>query len=194
MNHLIIYMHPTDQSFNGAILQRYVQTLKGQGHHVEIRNLYKMNFQPLLSKKEYDGFFEGKYSDDIQREHDYIRWSDVITFIYPLWWTGFPAIGKGYIDRVFSFGFAYRLKDESPIPLLNNKKAVTICTMGTPSSAAAETGILTSMNHSMDEGIFHFCGITVIEHLYFGNAVLATNEEHEQMLEAVQQVAKKVSW
>lgn len=191
MNHLIIFMHPIDKSFNGAILNTYINELEQNEHNVEVRKLYEQNFNPILTQQEYEDFFKGIYREDIEEEHQFILWSDIITFIYPLWWSGFPAIGKGYIDRVFSFGFAYRLNGEEPIPLLKNKKAVTICTMGTPDPVAKKTGIVKSMNHSMDESIFDFCGIEVIDHLYFGNVILATDEERRSMLSKVTRLAKK---
>ncbi|MEJ1715164.1 NAD(P)H-dependent oxidoreductase, partial [Escherichia coli] len=78
--------------------------LQKKGHEVEVRDLYEMQFQPTLGRSE----MIGGIGEDVVVEQEYLKWADVITFIYPIWWTGLPAIMKGYIDRVFSYGFAYK--------------------------------------------------------------------------------------
>lgn len=56
-----------------------------------------------------------KISDDVKKEQDYVSWADTMVFIYPIWWGGMPAIARGYLDRVFSHGFAYLNTDKSPL-------------------------------------------------------------------------------
>lgn len=191
MNHLIIFAHPERNSFNGALLDRYAASLGKAGHNVEIRDLYQMNFQPALSWEEYQASFHGSYAEDVKTEHEYIRAADVLTFIYPVWWAGLPALGKGYLDRVFTYGFAYELDGENPIPLLNGKKAAAIFTTGTPAHIYKETGMLESMKQTINEGLFQFCGLEGAGHLYFGNAVLADDKEHEKMLKEAAALAHR---
>lgn len=193
MNHLVVFAHPSKKSFNGAILEKYVDTLTSQGNNVTVRNLYESGFNPVLSQEEYEGFIKGIYSDEIKTEHECIRWSDVITWIYPFWWLAFPAILKGYIDRVFSYGFAYGLNGEDPVPLLSGKRAVTITTMGTPKERTDANGSMRALMLAMDHSIFDFCGLAVVEHVIFGNVVLATDYEREEMLDQIERLALKVN-
>jgi NAD(P)H dehydrogenase (quinone) len=191
VNHLIVFAHPNRDSFNGAILEQYESALREEGHSVKVRNLYQLDFQPALSGEEYQASFHGEYEEDVKTEQGFIHWADVLTFIYPVWWAGLPALAKGYMDRVFSFGFAYKLDGEMPIPLLSGKKAAIIFTSGTPEKLYRENGMLNSMKQTVEEGLFDFCGLQVAGHLYFGNVVMASERKHEEMLEIVAAFARR---
>ncbi|MBV7273126.1 NAD(P)H-dependent oxidoreductase [Clostridiaceae bacterium UIB06] len=102
MNHLIIYAHPSTNSFSNAILDELKECSMKKNCRTEVRDLYSIGFDPVLRAADFEGICGGKTPEDIKREHGYIKWADLITFIYPIWWTGMPAILKGYIDRVFS--------------------------------------------------------------------------------------------
>ncbi|WP_096435795.1 NAD(P)H-dependent oxidoreductase [Alteribacter populi] len=192
MRHLIIYMHPSKESFNGAILEEYTKALTNSGHDVLVRALSEYVFSPFLTKQEYEDSLQEVYTPDVVEEHQHITWADAITFIFPLWWGGLPAIGKGYVDRVFSYGFAYRLKEESPVPKLTGKKVATICTTGSPSDVYREQGMHEAINRIFDKGIFQFCGLEVHNHRYFGNVILCSDEERKKMLAETKELAR--SW
>lgn len=108
MNHLIVYAHPHEDSFNHAILNTAADALRANGHEVTIRDLYKLNFNPVLTSADTSAMRAGNTPDDIKTEQAHLAKADVISFIYPFWWTGLPAILKGYVDRTFSYGFAYQ--------------------------------------------------------------------------------------
>lgn len=122
MRHLIIYAHPNENSLNHSVLKTVVENLEAQYHEIVIRDLYTNGFDPVLSLTDMQGQRMGKVSDDVKLEQDYISWAEQITFIYPIWWTGLPAIMKGYIDRVFSYGFAYCYDQGIQKGLLKGKK------------------------------------------------------------------------
>ena len=90
MNHLIIYAHPNAQSFNHAILESIIAASKG--HEVHVRNLFELNFNPILDWQEALETFSGKLAADVAIEQSFWKQADLITLIYPLWWMGFPAI------------------------------------------------------------------------------------------------------
>lgn len=106
MKHLVVYAHPVAGSVNHQLLNSVLESLKG--HEVEVRDLNQLAFNPVLSSEDLAGQRRGEVATDVKTEQDFIREADVITFIYPIWWAGLPAILKGYVDRVFSYGFAYR--------------------------------------------------------------------------------------
>ena len=113
MNHLIIFAHPNSKrSFGRAIANRIEQISQENGVNVFFRDLYEMNFNPILSHEELQNANKGIIPEDIQQEHDFILQADLITLVYPLWWMGFPAILKGYLDRVLSHGFAYKTANQ----------------------------------------------------------------------------------
>ncbi|UCZ52035.1 NAD(P)H-dependent oxidoreductase [Bacillus shivajii] len=185
MNHLVIYMHPSRDSFNGAILSEYTKALQKAGKQVNVRNLTEQSFPPVLLKSEYEESLQGINKKDVVDEQKFIIDADIITFLFPLWWGGFPAIGKGYVDRVFSYDFAYRLINEKPIPLLTGKKVRMIFTSGTPEGELHQSGLYDQMVNLIDKSIFKFCGLELDGILHFGNVIEATNKERSKMLKEV---------
>lgn len=103
MNHLIVYAHPSTSSFSSAILDEIKECSVKKECKTEVRDLYAIAFDPILKAADFEGLCGGETPEDIKREHSYIEWADLITFIYPIWWASMPAILKGYIDRVFSY-------------------------------------------------------------------------------------------
>ena len=132
MKHLIVYAHPYSESLNHSILDTTVNALKKNGHEVIVRDLYALDFQPVLKPEDTEAMKAGKTPDDIKTEQEFISEAEAITFIYPIWWTGLPAILKGYVDRVFHMGLLILLVKKVIIKLLKGKKGFIINTHGTP--------------------------------------------------------------
>jgi NAD(P)H dehydrogenase (quinone) len=185
MNCLIIYSHPNPASFNHAIQESLVKSLKENGKNVRTRDLYAMNFDPVLKADDFETFLRGKTPRDIEIEQEHIRWADVLIFIYPIWWAGMPAITRGYVDRVLSKGFAYEETPQGPKGLLQGKKVYIINTMGAPLSVYEEMGIFKAMDTIYDQQLFGFCGFKVLGHKYFGSVQSVSDEERKRMLTEV---------
>ena len=166
MNYLIVYAHPNKLSFNHALKETAVKFLTEKGCNVEIRDLYEISFNPVLSSSDFITFSEGKVPDDIKKEQDYITKADKIIFISPIWWTSFPAILKGYFDRIFSYGFAYLYENHEARGLLSGKEALFISTTGTPYDIYKVRGYHNSLEMLQDEGILKFSGFKTLEHLF----------------------------
>ena len=170
MKHLIIYAHPNAGSLNFHLKQTVAQTLEQQNHEVVIRDLYNLNFNPILSLKDMSGQRKGKVSKDVKKEQEYISWAEHITFIYPIWWTGMPAIMKGYIDRVLSYGFAYRYDAGVQKGLLKGKRATIINTHGKSQAEYESIGMDKALSLTSDNGIFAYCGFEITKHFFFDQA------------------------
>jgi NAD(P)H dehydrogenase (quinone) len=189
VNHLIIYSHPNPRSFNHAILETYEGALREAGHEVRVRDLYAEGFDPVLKGSELATMAEGRIPEAVQGEQAHVAWADVLTFIYPLWWAGPPAIAKGYLDRVFSAGFAYSFGPDGLQRMLTDKKVATIVTIGDTQENYREKGFFECMDRLMDEITFDFSGIQPIWHHYFGAVPLVSNEERGKMLDEVRALA-----
>ncbi len=187
MNHLIVYAHPFEDSFNHAILEMVVNTLQNNGDNVVVvRDLYQMDFKSVLDQEDFNSLRKKIIPEDIKKEQLYIKDADVITLIYPLWWAGMPAILKGYIDRVFSYGFAYQYNQEGIVEgLLGNKKGLMITTHGTPKLYYNASGMTTALRHTTDTGIYEFCGMKIGEHLFFGGVPTSDEMTRNEILEKV---------
>ena len=130
MNVLIVYCHPSKNSFTHTVKESYVQGLKDAGHQVVISDLYAGGFNPVMSEAEYirEGFYklEEPVAEDVTEEQEKINNADVIAFIYPDFWTASPAMLEGWFQRVWTYGFAYG--NQPSMKTLN--KAIFLITMG----------------------------------------------------------------
>jgi NAD(P)H dehydrogenase (quinone) len=189
MKHLIIYAHPNPASFNHAIKETLVRVLKGKGQEVRVRDLYALGFDPVLKASDFEALLAGKVPADILAEQEHVRWADQLTFLYPIWWNRMPAIACGYIDRVLSRGFAYDYTPTGPVGLIPGKKVFIINTLGAPFSVCEQAGLFKSMEHLIDKETFHFCGMKMVGHKYFGSVPMVTDAERKKMLEEVAALA-----
>lgn len=168
MKHLIIYAHPSSQSINSHLKQTLTEYLWDSGEEVIVRDLYELNFNPILSLEDMQGQRIGKVAADVKQEH--ITWADHITFIYPIWWTGMPAIMKGFIDRVFGYNFAYRYDQGVQKGLLTGKQTTIINTHGKSQAEYENIGMDKALSLTSDKGIFTYCGLEIDQHFFFDKA------------------------
>lgn len=192
MNHLVVFSHPNPKSFNRAILDAYTAALKERGHDVLIRDLYALGFDPVLSASDLSGVSEGRLAPEVREEQEHLRWADVIAFIYPLWWAGMPAIAKGYVDRVFTEGFAYSFGPKGLERHLTGRKVLTITTLGDTLENYTKRAFIESMNRLMDGIMFDFAGLEVLGHTYFGSVPIVTDGQRKEMLQDVRRLALSV--
>ena len=177
MKHLIIYAHPNNTSLNHLFKQNVEQNLLDNKHQVVVRDLYKLNFNPVLSLHDMAGQRKAQVAEDVEKEQSLILWADHITFIYPIWWTGMPAIVKGYIDRVFSYGFAYCYNNGVQCGLLKGTKITIINTHGKSKLEYESIGMDKALKLTSDTGIFNYCGLDICNHFYVDNADKASIED-----------------
>ena len=130
MNVLVVYCHPSENSFTSEVKNSFVKGLEEAGHTYTISDLYAEGFNPVMSKEEYhrEGFYQLDMPvfPDVIREQERINSSDVIVFIYPVFWTASPAMLEGWFQRVWTYGFAYG--DDPKMKIL--EKALFFITMG----------------------------------------------------------------
>jgi NAD(P)H dehydrogenase (quinone) len=188
MKHLIIYAHPNQESLNSQFKQAIEKTLELQEQEVIVRDLYALRFDPVLSMEDMTGQRKGIVAKLIKKEQKYISWADMVTFIYPIWWTGMPAIMKGYIDRVFSYGFAYRYDQGIQKGLLTGKQAIILNTHGKSNKEYAAIGMDKALLLTSDKGIYSYCGFQVKAHFFFDKADRASPEVIEMWLSKIRNV------
>lgn len=176
MKNLIIYAHPNSASLNHFFKETVVESLEKSGQEVVVRDLNQINFNPVFSLDDMNGQRMGKVANDVQTEQDFITWADQLIFVYPIWWTGMPAIMKGYIDRVFSYGFAYRYDQGVQKGLLTGKKTIIINSHGKSNSEYEAIGMDKALALTSDTGIFNYCGFEIQKHFYFDKADRASAE------------------
>lgn len=192
MKNLIVTCHPNPKSFTCAIAKTIETTLAAKGETFVNRNLYELNFNPVLSGADFVQFKSGKIPVDIAEEQKHIAAAENIIFVYPIWWTGLPAMMKGYVDRVFSKGFAWDFADGQLKQLLKGKRALLISCHGNPKAYYDSIGMYSAMNHTSDNGIFEFCGVEVAGHQYFDSVPSVSDADRKNMLVQVEELVKKL--
>jgi len=130
---LIIYVHPETKGYSSSILKEVKKNLRLKKEKFELLDLYKMNYNPVLSAKEHyssGNKFVSKQNREIQEK---ITKVDNLIFIYPDWWSSMPAMLKGFIDRVFVKGFVFNYNSKGTVKkLLKGKKVLAFISHGGP--------------------------------------------------------------
>ncbi|CAI0956307.1 NAD(P)H-dependent oxidoreductase [Serratia liquefaciens] len=188
MNVLIVYAHPEPQSLNGSLKDFSVQRLEAAGHAVQVSDLYAMHwkatldandssaqsgdrFNPSLDSQQ--AFAQGLQSKDIELEQEKLLWADTVILQFPLWWFSMPAILKGWVERVYAYGFAYGVGEHSDVRwgdrygegTLAGKRAMLIVTTGGWESHYAQRGIngpIDDILFPIQHGILHYPGFEVL--------------------------------
>ena len=193
MKHLIVKALHRDESFLAGGTDILFETLRKSGETVYVRDLYHEQFQPVLTQEDFGALNTGRLPSDIALEQEYIKNADILWLVFPVWWSSMPAILKGYIDRVFLSGFAYKMHDERPVGLLTDKKVVILNSMGMSREEYIETGMFDALRLTIDTGIFKFSGMQVIEHKYFTSIMSATHALRRKYLDEIAVLAKQVA-
>lgn len=136
MKILVVTAHPLKNSLCTALTDHIVSRLKTFGHTIDIENLYETRFDPVLSDRERERYYGDRYdATAVANEVRRLAAAEALVMVFPTWWFGFPAILKGWFDRVWVPSVAYdHATDFGPIkPRLNGlRKAFVVTTLGAP--------------------------------------------------------------
>jgi len=154
---LIILGHPLRDSFCGAIAEQYLQGAKSAGHDVELVALGELRFDPILHRG-YRNIQE--LEPDLQDAQEKITSAKHLVFVYPTWWGTMPALLKGFIDRTFLPGYAFKYRSGSKLwdKLLKGKSAHLLVTMDTPPWYFRWIYRMPGHNE-MKRTVLEFCGV-----------------------------------
>ncbi|MGB8651121.1 MAG: NAD(P)H-dependent oxidoreductase [Mycobacteriales bacterium] len=143
------------------------------------------------------GLLRSRMPKDVLAMHEQIRWADGLAFIAPIYFCSFPAMLKGWIDRVWCYDFAFGLTPEGwhgdvngRIPLLHHKRAL-IMTSTIFDKNAYDDGIRDAIGKVVDEWGFRYPGIPDVEHVYFYAVVSAPPERIRAYLDQAQQLGRR---
>lgn len=188
----VILGHPGRESFNHAIAQAVVGTLRENGYQVDFHDLYRERFDPILP---YEEIPKGAPVDPaVQRYCDQIAAADGIVVIHPNWWGQPPALLKGWIDRVLRPGVAYQFLEGDggegvPVGLLQARAALVFNTSNTPMERE-----LTVFGDPLEllwkDCIFGLCGVTTFHRKMYGVVVTSTAEQRRAWLAEVRQIVR----
>ncbi|PRY77204.1 putative NADPH-quinone reductase [Yoonia maritima] len=129
MRVLVLFAHPCPESFNAAVHNVVVETLEAKGWDVDDCDLNAEGFYPVLSELERREYHDTPSNIDKVRPYvERLQAADAMVMVFPVWNFGYPAILKGFIDRVFLPGVSFHLADGGIRPGLTNIKKFAACT------------------------------------------------------------------
>ena len=136
MKCLVVTTHPLNDSLCKLLAKNVVIKLEQMGHEVTIEDLYAEKFDPVLTAIERESYYGGSYeSSNVAAQVSRLKEAEALVLLFPTWWFGFPAMLKGWFDRVWGPGIAYdHASDFGPIkPRLDNlRKVLVVTTLGAP--------------------------------------------------------------
>jgi len=189
MNVLIVYAHPEPESLNGALRDFTVDRLRSAGHTVRVSDLYAMGWKAPLDAADFlerdareplniiaaskHAFASHTQSADVEEEQRKLMWADALILQFPLWWFSMPAILKGWVERVYAYGFAYGVGEHSSRRwgerygqgVFKGKRAMLIVTAGgweTHYSARGVNGRIEDLLFPIHHGILFYPGFDVL--------------------------------
>lgn len=186
---LVILGHPSSNSFCAALAERYVQSALRAGHEVRQLFLGRMNFDPVLR----EGYQQVQPLErDLRHAQADILWAEQLTLVYPIWWGGIPALLKGFFDRVFLPGFAFKYREGKAFPdkLLRGRSAHLLVTMDTPPWYYRWVYRMPGL-HQIRKTTLAFCGIEPRRTLTFGPILGASDGQRETWLRQAEAIARR---
>lgn len=132
MNVLVLYAHPVEDSFNAVLHRLVVERLTAKGHAVDDCDLYAEDFDPRLTRAERLAYHDVPGNIESVRTYvERLRRAEALVLCFPVWNYGYPAILKGFFDRVFLPGVSFSIVDGKAMPSLHNiTKAAAVTTYG----------------------------------------------------------------
>ena len=162
----IINGHPNKDSLNFGFAKAYKKGALESDAEVQEIVIADLKFNPNLSF----GYQQRtELEPDLIAAWEKIKWADHLVWIHPVWWGGLPAITKGFIDRLFLPGFAFKYREKSMFwdKLLTDKTAHIITTLDQPSWYYWLVYGKPSVNQ-LKKSTLHFCGVKPVKVSYFG--------------------------
>jgi len=136
MKCLVVTTHPLNNSLCNHLTDKVVKHLEGMKQEVTVEDLYSLNFQPALKPEERESYYSGPYDATRIAQHaENLTEAEALVLVFPTWWYGFPAMLKGWFDRVWAPGIAYdHATDLGAIQprLTKLKRVLVITTLGSP--------------------------------------------------------------
>ena len=189
MKVLLVFAHPEPRSLSGALRDVARRELETQGHEVRVSDLYADGWKSEVDRADFPslepdarlipvaaskkGFEADTLTGDVKAEIEKLLWADTLILQFPLWWFSMPAILKGWVDRVFAYGFGYGIGEHSDRKwgdrygegTFAGKRAMLIVTAGGWAPHYSRRGIngpIDDLLFPIQHGILYYAGFDVL--------------------------------
>lgn len=186
----LINGHPNHESFNFALAEAYKKGVENSGVEIKEIIIRDLDFNPNLQ------FGYQKRMDlepDLLKAWEIIQWADHLVWVHPVWWGGLPAITKGFIDRLFLPGLAFKYRANSVWwdKFLTGKTAHIITTIDQPGWYYRMFYGRPSINQ-LKKSTLEFCGVKPVKVTYIGIIKNSKEEQRQKWIEKVYSLGWKL--
>jgi putative NADPH-quinone reductase len=183
-NIYVIQGHPHSKSLCFELADAYARGAVEAGCQLRNVNLADLKFELSVSDPA-----QAEIEPDLQKARQDLLWADHIVFVYPIWWGSMPALLKGFLDRVLTPGYAFKMKNDSVLweKLLDGRSARMIITMDGP---VWHNHLMYGKpaERTMQKSILEFCGITPVHITSLGPVDNMTDKQKESWLQKVEEL------
>ncbi len=186
---LVILGHPVRDTFADSLKSAYIQAAQQTGATVKELNLRDLKFDINFSEG-YKGSQD--LEPDLKLAQELIIWADHLVFFYPNWWATMPALLKGFIDRTFLPGFAFKYRKNNPLPekLLKGKSARLVVTMDSP-GWYYRLFVGAPGHKAMRTGVLHFCGIRPVKISSIGPVRSSSDRKRDSWIKLMERIGRR---
>ena len=156
MHVLTVLDHPDPRSFSAAAAQRFMDGAQAAGHTTELADLHAEGFDPRWSMGDIN--VDAGPPADVLAEQERIARADAICLVFPLFWWGMPAMTKGWVDRVWTWGWAYDQLDDPNKSAQRARSGLLLIPAGARSDEMEQRGYTAAIETAWTQGTFGYFG------------------------------------
>lgn len=192
MHILIVLDHPNPQSFSAAVAETFAKGAHAAGHTTELADLNAEGFDPRWTMADIENDGDATLPPDIKSEQTRIARADALCFVFPLFWWGMPAMTKGWVDRVWSWGWAYDQLDDSELSLQRPRTGVFLIPAGARSDEMDDMGYTDAIETAWIKGTFGYFGFANRK-LHLLNGSTGSDARRTALLECAYTAGKEIT-
>lgn len=160
MHILTVLDHPNPNSFTAAAVARFSEGARAAGHTTELADLHSEGFDPRWTMADVEEDLDSGGLADVLAEQERILRADAICLAFPLYWWGMPAMTKGWVDRVFMWGWAYDQLGQSDVSLLRPRSGLLLVPAGMRSNNERQRPYVSALEAMWLQGTFGYFGFS----------------------------------
>jgi NAD(P)H dehydrogenase (quinone) len=160
MHSLAVFAHPMRNSFTGEVLDAFTSGMDSAGHTIEVADLHREGFQPIMTVADYAQYRGDRMPDDVLAEQARVeRVTGGVALIFPIYWWGFPAVLKGWFDRVWCAGWAWQLQHNPADSVLRARPFTILACAGSDEEGYRKRRYDEMFRHLIEVGFLSYCGV-----------------------------------
>lgn len=192
MKILIVQAQPDAASFSAAVEASFIKGAEAAGHLLDRINLVKEGFSPNFAQPDLDRYHgKGPVPDDVRDHQARVDATDALALVFPIYWWSFPAILKGWIDRVFIAGWAFKVEEGKIVGTMRDIQVHLLGVGGGSHDGYSKHGYYTAFDTQVATGIFKFCGVRRI-HTHLLLDAESGPEYRDAHLKAVEELGRSI--